>query len=71
MCIGIVEIWFEIAIGYMSSPHDTIMAGYYCFAFLFSCVYSLNSGKYFGILVFEVYKNIYIGVTFVSFFPST
>ena len=41
MCIGIVEICFVIAIGYISSiltelsPHDTIMAGYYRLTFLF------------------------------------
>ena len=42
ICIDIVEILFWITIGYISSileklsPHDTIIAGYYHFTFLFS-----------------------------------
>ena len=41
MCIDIVDIWFEIAMGKLRqlltelSAHHTIMAGYYRFMFLF------------------------------------
>ena len=44
MCIDIVKIWFRIANGRLCrfltelSAHDTIMAGYYGFTFLFFCI---------------------------------